>query len=134
MGVVYEAEQLNLRRRVALKVFPFAAVMDPRHLQRFKNEAVAAAGLDHPHVVRVYGVGCERGVHFIAMQFVDGQTLADLTKQGHSVFGFREFGRWFDTWGLRPQATDCRPIRGLKPRPITQLFSPGRVTVCSQVS
>src|SRR5204863_9459969 len=75
MGVVYEAEQISLRRRVALKILPFAAVMDPRHLQRFRIEALAAAGLDHPNVVKVYGVGCERGVHFIALQFVDGQTL-----------------------------------------------------------
>jgi serine/threonine protein kinase/Tfp pilus assembly protein PilF len=76
MGVVYEAEQLSLRRRVALKVLPFAATMDPRHLQRFHNEAQAAAGLHHSNIVPVYFVGCERGVHFYAMQFIDGQTLA----------------------------------------------------------
>jgi tetratricopeptide (TPR) repeat protein len=76
--VVYEAEQVSLRRRVALKVLPFAAVMDTRSMQRFKNEALAAAGLDHPNVVKVHAVGCDRGVHYIAMQFVDGRTLADL--------------------------------------------------------
>jgi WD40 repeat protein/Flp pilus assembly protein TadD/tRNA A-37 threonylcarbamoyl transferase component Bud32 len=81
MGVVYEAEQLSLGRRVALKVLPFAAVMDPRSLQRFKNEARAAAALDHPHVVKVYAVGAERGVHYIAMQFIDGRTLADLIRE-----------------------------------------------------
>jgi tetratricopeptide (TPR) repeat protein/tRNA A-37 threonylcarbamoyl transferase component Bud32 len=78
MGVVYEAEQLSLRRRVALKVLPFAAVMDPRSLQRFRNEALAAAGLDHPHVVKVHAVGQDRGVHYLAMQFVEGRSLADL--------------------------------------------------------
>jgi serine/threonine protein kinase len=76
MGVVYEAEQVSLGRRVALKVLPFAATMDPRQLQRFHNEARAAALLDHPHIVHVYAVGCERAVHFYAMQFIDGQTLA----------------------------------------------------------
>ncbi|MEX2140927.1 MAG: serine/threonine-protein kinase [Pirellulales bacterium] len=76
MGVVYEAEQISLARRVALKILPFAAVLDPRHLQRFKNEALAAAHLDHPNIVEVYGVGCERGVHFYAMRYVEGQTLA----------------------------------------------------------
>jgi tetratricopeptide (TPR) repeat protein/tRNA A-37 threonylcarbamoyl transferase component Bud32 len=81
MGVVYEAEQVSLRRRVAVKVLPFAAVMDPRQLQRFRNEALAAAGLDHPHVVRVHAVGCDRGVHFIAMQFVDGRPLSDLIRE-----------------------------------------------------
>ena len=76
MGVVYEAEQLSLSRRVALKILPFAAVLDPRHLQRFKNEAIAAAQLAHPHIVDVHGVGCERGVHFYAMRLIEGQTLA----------------------------------------------------------
>jgi serine/threonine protein kinase len=78
MGVVYEAEQISLRRRVALKVLPFAAALDPRHLQRFKNEAQAAAQLHHANIVPVHAVGCERGVHYYAMQFIDGQSLADL--------------------------------------------------------
>jgi Flp pilus assembly protein TadD len=81
MGVVYEAEQISLRRRVALKVLPFAATMDPRQLQRFKNEAQAAAHLQHQHIVPVYFVGCERGVHFYAMQFIDGRPLSDLIRQ-----------------------------------------------------
>jgi WD40 repeat protein/serine/threonine protein kinase len=76
MGVVYEAEQISLGRRVALKVLPFAAALDARQLQRFKNEAQAAAHLQHTNIVPVYYVGCERGVHFYAMQFIEGQTLA----------------------------------------------------------
>src|SRR5262249_17160701 len=78
MGIVYEAEQISLGRRVALKTLPFAATMDPRHLQRFHNEARAAASLEHPHIVPVYGVGCERGVHYFAMKFIDGRSLSDL--------------------------------------------------------
>jgi superkiller protein 3 len=78
MGIVYEAEQISLGRRVALKVLPFAATMDPRHLQRFHNEARAAACLHHPHIVPVHFVGCERGVHFYAMQLIDGRSLAAL--------------------------------------------------------
>ncbi|HEY7426698.1 MAG TPA: serine/threonine-protein kinase [Gemmataceae bacterium] len=81
MGVVYEAEQISLRRRVALKVLPFAATMDPRHLQRFHNEAQAAACLHHTNIVPVYFVGCARGVHFFAMQFIDGQPLSELIRQ-----------------------------------------------------
>jgi len=81
MGIVYEAEQLSLRRRVALKVLPFAAVADPRHLQRFRNEALAAAGLDHPHAVKVYAVGSDRGVHYIAMQYIDGRSLAEVIRE-----------------------------------------------------
>jgi serine/threonine protein kinase/WD40 repeat protein len=76
MGTVYEAEQLTLRRRVALKVLPFAAVADSRHLQRFKVEAQAAACLHHPNIVPVHAVGLDRGIHFFAMQLIDGQTLA----------------------------------------------------------
>lgn len=78
MGVVYEAEQLSLGRRVALKVLPFAAVLDPRQLRRFKNEAQAAALLKHPNIVGVYSVGCARGVHFYAMELVDGWSLARM--------------------------------------------------------
>jgi serine/threonine protein kinase len=78
MGVVYEAEQISLRRRVALKVLPFAAALDPRQMQRFKNEALAAAHLRHEHIVPVYAVGEERGVHYYAMQLIEGQSLAQL--------------------------------------------------------
>jgi serine/threonine protein kinase len=78
MGVVYEAEQISLRRRVALKVLPFAAAIDPRRLQRFKTEALAAAHVQHEKIVPVHAVGCERGVHYYAMQFIEGQSLAAL--------------------------------------------------------
>ena len=78
MGVVYEAVQISLVRRVALKVLPFAATLDAKHLQRFKNESLAAAQLHHQNIVPVFGVGCERGVHYYAMQFIDGQTLAAM--------------------------------------------------------
>jgi tetratricopeptide (TPR) repeat protein len=77
MGIVYEAEQLSLGRRVALKVLPFAATLDVKQLLRFKNEALAASTLRHAHIVPVYAVGCDRGVHHYAMQFIDGQSLAE---------------------------------------------------------
>ncbi len=80
MGVVYEAEQLSLNRRVALKMLPFAAALDPRQQQRFVNEARAAAALHHPNIVPVYGVGSDRGVHYYAMQFIDGHSLAELVE------------------------------------------------------
>jgi tRNA A-37 threonylcarbamoyl transferase component Bud32 len=87
MGVVYEAEQVSLRRRVALKVLPFAATMDSRDLQRFHNEARAAAALDHPNIVPVYSVGCERGVHFFAMKLIDGRSLAAVLGELHGEAG-----------------------------------------------
>jgi hypothetical protein len=81
MGIVYEAVQLSLGRRVALKVLPFAAAFDARHLQRFRNEAQAAAQLHHTGIVPVYWVGHERGVHFYAMQLIEGQSLAVVIRQ-----------------------------------------------------
>jgi serine/threonine protein kinase len=81
MGTVYEAVQLSLGRRVALKVLPFAAALDAKHLQRFKNEAQAAAALHHTNIVPVHAIGCERGVHYYAMQLIEGQNLADLIRQ-----------------------------------------------------
>jgi serine/threonine protein kinase len=81
MGVVYEAEQISLGRRVALKVLPLAAALDAKLLQRFRNEAHAAAQLHHTNIVPVHAVGCERGVHYFAMQFIDGHNLAALVRQ-----------------------------------------------------
>jgi serine/threonine protein kinase len=81
MGIVYAAEQISLGRRVALKVLPFAAAMDAKPLKRFQNEAHAAARLHHTNIVPVYAVGCERGVHYYAMQFIDGQTIAALIRE-----------------------------------------------------
>jgi len=59
-------------------VLPFAAALDPKQLQRFKNESYAAAQLHHTNIVPVFGIGCERGIHFYAMQYVDGQSLAQV--------------------------------------------------------
>lgn len=78
MGVVYEAIQLSLGRHVALKVLPFASGLDEVRLQRFRNEAHAAAALHHTNIVPVYAVGSDRGVHYYAMQMIDGSTLAEL--------------------------------------------------------
>ncbi len=107
MGVVYEAVQISLGRRVALKVLPFAATLDPKQLQRFKNEAQAAAHLQHQNIVPVHAVGCERGVHFYAMQFVDGQTLAALIHELRQIAGREDRESKIEDRGLRVR-------RGLK--------------------
>src|SRR5262249_8785421 len=78
MGVVYEAEQVSLNRRVALKVLPFTALMDERNLQRFQKEAQSAAHLHHTHIVPVHAVGRDGEVHFYAMQYIEGQSLAQV--------------------------------------------------------
>ena len=81
MGIVYEAVQLSLGRRVALKVLPLAATFDTKHLRRFQKEAKAAAQLHHTNIVPVYHVGCERSVHFYAMQLIEGESLAVVIRQ-----------------------------------------------------
>ncbi len=75
MGIVYEAHQKSLNRQVALKILPFAAVLDQRQIARFRNEAQAAAQLHHPHIVPVFAVGQEQGIYFYAMQYIDGRSL-----------------------------------------------------------
>ena len=83
MGIVYEAEQLSLPRNVAVKILPLASFLDGRQLQRFKNEAKAAALLQHPNIVRVHAVGCERSVHFYAMDLIDGHDLSAAIREIH---------------------------------------------------
>jgi hypothetical protein len=75
MGVVYEAQQLSLGRHVALKVLPSHALLDPRHLGRFRREARSAARLHHTNIVPVFGVGEQDGLHYYVMQFIPGLGL-----------------------------------------------------------
>ncbi len=84
MGVVYEAEQLSLGRRVALKILPPGAEEDFPQLQRFRREARAAARLHHTNIVPVFGVGEDNGTYYYVMQYIDGrpldQVLAELRR------------------------------------------------------
>lgn len=78
MGVVYRATQKSLRRDVAIKLLPLTSVLDSRQLTRFHQEAEAAASLQHPNIVPVFAVGCERGIHYYAMQHVVVQAGAQV--------------------------------------------------------
>ncbi len=75
MGVVYEAEEQNLSRRVAVKILPAHSLDDPRQIQRFEREAKAAGRLHHPNIVPVFGVGQSQGTHYYVMQYIDGLGL-----------------------------------------------------------
>ncbi len=99
MGVVYEAEQLSLGRRVALKVLLRQALLDPDRRKRFEREARAAARLHHTNIVPVFGVGEQDGIHYYVMQLIEGvgldQVLYELrcrrerasARAGHSADG-----------------------------------------------
>jgi len=78
MGVVYEAEQLSLGRRVALKVLPSTGGIGTKQLARFQIEAQVVAALHHPHIVPIFAVGCSLGVHYYVMQLIEGHCLAEL--------------------------------------------------------
>jgi eukaryotic-like serine/threonine-protein kinase len=80
MGVVYEAEQESLRRRVAIKLLAAAATASPAQVQRFTQEARAAAGLHHTNIVPVFGSGQEDGRHYYVMQLIEGVGLDEVLR------------------------------------------------------
>ena len=81
MGVVFEAEQRGLNRRVAVKLLPSALLADEDTISRFRREAETAAAIDHPNIVSIYEVGEEDGQPFIAMQLIEGGSLSDERQQ-----------------------------------------------------
>jgi serine/threonine protein kinase len=111
MGIIYEAIQLSLNRRVALKVLPFAASIDSKCLQRFRQEAQAAAQLHHNHIVPIYAVGCDRGIHYYAMQLIDGLSLDRIVHQMRleSPLSSME-GTLSDTISLLPLESGQQPV------------------------
>ncbi len=92
MGIVYEAEQESLGRRVALKVLPAGALADPKQVRRFTREARSAAKLHHTNIVPVFGVGECDGTHFYVMQFIQGQGLDSVLDELKRLRGLRGNG------------------------------------------
>jgi eukaryotic-like serine/threonine-protein kinase len=84
MGEVYLAEDTKLGRKVALKILPSELAANQHHMRRFTQEAKAAAALNHPNIAHIYEIGESDNLHFIAMEFVDGQTLRECLKTGET--------------------------------------------------
>lgn len=82
MGEVYLAQDLELDRKVALKVLPSELAANRDRMRRFVQEAKAAAALNHPNIAHIYEIGESQGTHFIAMEFVDGETLRQFIERG----------------------------------------------------
>ncbi len=78
MSAVYLAEHTLMRRRVAIKVLPQSRIEDSSYLERFHREAQAVASLDHPNIMRAYDVDQEGKVHFLVMEYIEGQSLLEL--------------------------------------------------------
>src|SRR4029450_491576 len=75
MGEVYLAEDIRLHRKVALKILPADLASDRNRMAPFNQEAMVCAALNHPHIAHIYEIGADRDVHFIAMEYIDGDTL-----------------------------------------------------------
>ena len=81
MGVVYRARQGSLDRTVAIKILPAELCLDHEYVDRFLQEARAAAYLNHPHIVQVYDAGVYNDIYFFVMEFVDGKTLGEILRE-----------------------------------------------------
>src|SRR5437016_3128133 len=75
MGEVYLAEDTRLGRKVALKLLPAEFTKDADRVRRFEQEARAASALNHPNIITIYDIAQADGIHFIATEFVEGETL-----------------------------------------------------------
>src|SRR6478672_7413385 len=86
MGEVWKARDTRLDRVIAIKILPSDKLADPERKRRFAQEAKAASALNHPNIVTIYDIGSEGQYDYLTMEFVDGQTLAQLTpRDGLSI-------------------------------------------------
>src|SRR5688500_4732785 len=114
MGEVYLAQDLQLRRSVALKLLPPQFTRDEERLRRFKQEAFAASSLNHPNILTIFEFGQQGDTHFIATEYIDGQSLRQLISR-ESV----QLDQVID-WGTQiASALSAAPAAGVNHRDIT---------------
>lgn len=110
MALVYKAQDILLNRNVAIKVLRQQFVHDEEFIRRFRREAQSAASLSHSNVVSIYDVGQEEDVHYIVMEYIEGQNLNEIIKE-------RRRCRWTKQCGSPPRSV----MRWIMPI-ITRLF------------
>jgi len=118
MGIIYEAWQISMDRRVALKVLPAALLANKKALARFEREAKVAGRLQHPNIVSVYGKGIEGGAPYYAMEFVEGETLEEILNRVRPPEDRDSAG-----WGLKPLESISKLFN---PRETVQLAGSGQ--------
>ena len=106
MGIVYEARQVSLNRKVALKVLSGGLGLTSKSIQRFRREAEAAAKLHHTNIVPIYATGEDDGTHFYAMELIDGPSLDHLIRQMRDGASAPEPGEVAKVTPERPATVD----------------------------
>ena len=129
MGAVYKARQASLDRMVAIKVLPHRLAADESFIERFSREARAAAAVTHANIIEIFAIGEDKGFQYIAMEFIDGETLGDILKREGRLAPDRALDVMRQTAAALQAAHECGILhRDIKPSNI--LFTArGRVKV-----
>ncbi len=123
MGEVYKARDTRLNRTVAIKVLPEHLRDNPDLKQRFEREAQAVAALEHPHICVLHDIGHEKGIDFLVMEYLQGETLAQRLARGLPFLPMPSF--WRTSPARRaPSSFTCVPWRGSRRRPFRAALEP----------
>ena len=109
MGEVYRAKDARLDRTVAIKVLPASFSADPDRMQRFAQEARAAAALNHPNILSIFDIGDEKGSPYVVSELLEGETLRERLRNG-ALSSARQLNtgcKWRGDWRRRTKRASC---------------------------